>query len=149
MSEAREVMDRVTEAVFSGNAEQVRQLYADDATAVTPDQGELVGRDAIVTYLTAFTESFPDLGFEPLYKHEAGNAAIDEGYVVGTNTNPLQMPTGETLPATGKQVRVRGCDIVTVENGRITSHRFYYDQMEFLAQLGMLPQEASLGTTTG
>jgi hypothetical protein len=27
--------------------------------------------------------------------------------------------------------------MVTVENGVITSHRFYFDQMEFLGQLGL------------
>ncbi|MDQ4019216.1 MAG: ester cyclase, partial [Actinomycetota bacterium] len=53
---------------------------------------------------------------------------------------PLQMPDGETIPATGKQIRVRGCDVATVENGRITSHRFYFDQMEFLSQLGLVPE---------
>lgn len=46
------------------------------------------------------------------------------------------MPTGETLQATGKSVRLRICDIATVEGGRIISHRFYFDQVEFLTQLG-------------
>jgi steroid delta-isomerase-like uncharacterized protein len=140
MGEARDVMDQVTDALNAGNIQQARRLYADDATAVTPDQGELNGADAIIGYLREFVESFPDLSYEPLYTHEAGNTAIDEGYVVGTNTAPLPMPTGETLPATGKQIRVRGCDIATVENGRITSHRFYFDQMEFLGQLGLAPE---------
>jgi SnoaL-like polyketide cyclase len=44
------------------------------------------------------------------------------------------------IPATGKHVRVRACDIATVQNGVITSHRFYFDQMEFLGQLGLVPE---------
>lgn len=130
-------MDRVTESLFSGGPEQARQCYADGAIAVTPDAGELRGPDAITGWMRQFTEALPDARWESLHKHEAGDTAIDEGYVVGTNTGPLSTPTGETLPATGKGVRVRGCDIATVENGRITSHRFYYDQMEFLGQLGL------------
>jgi steroid delta-isomerase-like uncharacterized protein len=140
MGEARDVMDQVTEALNAGNIDDVRRLYADDATAVTPDQGELQGPDAIVGYLRQLAEAFPDLRYEPLYAHEAGNTAIDEGFVVGTNTQPLPMPTGETLPPTGKSIRVRGCDLATVENGRITSHRFYFDQTEFLGQLGLAPE---------
>jgi ketosteroid isomerase-like protein len=137
MGEAREVMDRVTESAFSGDIEVLRECYADDAIAVTPDAGELRGREEITNWLRQFTEAVPDARWESLHKHEAGNTAIDEGYVAGTNTGPLQMPTGETLPPTGKRVRVRGCDAATVEGGRITSHRFYYDQMEFLGQLGL------------
>ena len=133
-------MDQVTGAVSGGNPAEARKFYADDAIGVTPDQGELNGADAIVDYLGQFAEALPDLKYEPLYKHEAGNTAIDEGYVVGTNTAPLPTPTGETLPATGKQIRVRSCDVATVDNGRITSHRFYFDQMEFLGQLGLTPE---------
>jgi ketosteroid isomerase-like protein len=55
-------------------------------------------------------------------------------------TAPLPTPTGEAIPATGKPVRVRACDIVTVQNGVITSLRFYFDQMEVLGQLGLLPE---------
>jgi len=140
MGEAREVMDRVTAAIFGGGPEEIRRCYADDATAVTPDQGELHGGDAIVIYHTQLVEAFPDIRYESLDAHESGNTAIDEGYVVGTNTGPLQLPTGETIPGTGRQIRVRGCDVATVENGRITSHRFYFDQMEFLSQLGLAPE---------
>jgi steroid delta-isomerase-like uncharacterized protein len=140
MGEAREVMDRVTAATTSGNLDEMRKCYADDATAVTPDQGEINGADAIVEWFRRFAEAIPDARYEPLYGHEAGNTAIDEGFFRGTNTGPLQMPNGETIPATGKQIRVRGCDVATVENGRITSHRFYFDQMEFLSQLGLMPE---------
>jgi ketosteroid isomerase-like protein len=140
MGEARDAMDRTTEAITGGNLEELRKCYADDATAVTPDQGELNGADAIVNWARQFVEAIPDATYEPLYGHEAGDTAIDEGYFVGTNTGPLQLPTGETLPATGKRIRVRGCDVATVRNGRITSHRFYFDQMEFLGQLGLAPE---------
>jgi predicted ester cyclase len=105
---------------------------------VTPDQGQITGRDAIAGYLRQFAEAFPDLRYEYEARHESGNVAIDEGYATGTNTAPLPMPSGETIPATGKQIRVRGCDIATVEGGLITSHRLYFDQMEFLGQLGLL-----------
>jgi ketosteroid isomerase-like protein len=140
VGEARDVMDRATELVMSGNLEELRNCYADDATITTPDQGELSGADAITNWFRPFSEAFPDARFEPLYGHEVGDTAIDEGYFTGTNTGPIPLPTGETAPATGKQVRLRACDAATVRGGRITSHRFYYDQMEFLSQLGLSPE---------
>jgi ketosteroid isomerase-like protein len=143
MGQARRVMDEVTEAAFSGDANRFSECYAEDATAVTPDAGELTGREEIVRWMQQFTGAMSDLRWEEIAKHETGDVAIDEGYVVGTNTGPLQLPTGETLPATGKQVRIRSCDVATVDGGRITTHRFYYDQMEFLGQLGLVPDESA------
>ena len=144
MGEARDVMDRLTTAVSeTKDFQAAAECYSTDAVAVTPDQGELSGRDAIAEYLSQLTDSFSDLRYEYVAKHESGNVAIDEGYVVGTNTGPLPMPSGETVPATGKQIRVRSCDVATVEGGMVTNHRFYFDQMEFLNQLGLLPETPS------
>ena len=137
MAEAREVMDRLTDAVFSRDKDAVARLYSADAVLVAPDAGEIQGTEEVVAWSTEFLDAFPDARYESVYAHESGNTAIDEGYFVGTNTGPLVSPTGETMPATGRSVRFRACDIATVEGGLITSHRFYFDQMEFLGQLGL------------
>jgi ketosteroid isomerase-like protein len=137
MGEAREVMDRLTEAVFSRDVEAVEALYRSDAVAVTPDQGEVRGAKQIAEWSQEFLAAFPDAQFETQSAHESGNTAIDEGYVVGTNTGPLVSPTGETMPATGNSVRLRACDVATVEGGVIIRHNFYFDQMEFMGQLGL------------
>ncbi len=137
MGEARELMDRLTDAVMAGNVDEIRACYADDVTVVSPETGEITGIDGVVEYLRSFTDAFPDAGWEAIAKHETGDTAIDEGYFVGTNTGQLQLAPGETVPATGKHVRMRECDVATVSNGRITSHRFYYDQTEFAEQLGL------------
>jgi ketosteroid isomerase-like protein len=137
MSEAREVMDRVTAAVMSGDSDALKALYAPDAVAETPDQGTIRGRDQIAAYMGEFATAFPDASWEELYKHETSDTAIDEGYFVGTNTGPMTGPNGETIPATGRRVRARECDVATVENGVVTSHRFYFDMQDWLTQLGL------------
>lgn len=137
MGQAREVFDRFNDALLRGDLDGAVACYAEDAVADTPDMGEIKGRDGIREYLRPFVEAFSDIRFDFLYAHESGNHAIDEGYFIGTNSGPLLLPTGETLPPTGRTVRLRDCDIVTVEGGLITSHRFYYDQAEFATQLGL------------
>ena len=139
MGEARNILDQATEASFRQDWAAAEKFYAPDAIGVTPDQGELKGGAEIMRWLKEFFDAFPDAQYQPEHKHESGNTAIDEGWFVGTNTGELILPTGDKLPATGKRVRVRGADMATVENGMITSHRFYYDQMDFLGQLGMAP----------
>lgn len=131
----------MTDAMFADDFDTVASLYAEEAVVETPDMGELHGRERIVEYLKGFTDAFPDARYELISGREAGNVAVDEGYFVGTNSGPLPGPAGETLPATGRSMRLRTCDIATVEEGVIVSHRFYYDQMDFMSQLGLLPEE--------
>ena len=51
-------------------------------------------------------------------------------------------PAGRTsgsVPPTGRTLDLPYCDVFRVENGRVVSHHIYYDQVMFLAQLGLLP----------
>ncbi|GAA4066220.1 SgcJ/EcaC family oxidoreductase [Streptomyces shaanxiensis] len=140
MGQAREVMDRLTEAITTADSKTIAELYAQDAVAVTPDGGELHGRDDIATYWRAMTEAVPDGSYESVHSYEVGNTAIDEGFFSGRNTGPIQLPTGETLAPTQKEIRIRGVDFATVDDsGHIVDYRLYFDEMDFLGQLGLLP----------
>ncbi|MEV6171329.1 nuclear transport factor 2 family protein [Streptomyces sp. NPDC051954] len=140
MGEARDVMDRLTEAVTgTPDLKALAEIYAEDAVAITPDGGEIHGRDHIVEYWRQMTDAVPDGTYESVYSYEIGDTAIDEGFFSGRNTGPIQLPSGESLPATQKELRMRGVDFATVRDGRIVSYRLYFDQMEFLEQLGLLP----------
>lgn len=142
MGQAREAMDRLTEAMTtSRDAGSIAECFAPDAVALTPD-GEFRGRDAIAEYMGDFATAVPDSRFEHEHRYEAGDTAIDEGWFQGTNTGPLKLPDGRTLPATGKQIRIHGCDIATVEDGRIVDYRLYFDELAFLEQLGLAPAPA-------
>lgn len=136
MGQAREIMDRLTSAVLAGDRAALREVYAADAVAESPDAGRLIGRDAIADYLLGFSQAFPDLRFEMIAELEAGDIAVDEGWIIGTNTGPLVTPDGE-VPATGKSMRMRSCDILTARDGVAIEHHFYFDQLDFLTQLGL------------
>ncbi|MCL8015819.1 ester cyclase [Streptomyces sp. AS02] len=140
MGQAREVMDRLTEAITTADSKTIAELYAQDAVAVTPDGGELHGRDDIATYWRQMTEAVPHGSYESVHSYEVGNTAIDEGFFSGRNTGPIQLPTGETLAPTQKEIRIRGVDFATVDDsGHIVDYRLYFDEMDFLGQLGLLP----------
>lgn len=137
MGQAREVMDKITQAVVAGDVDALERLYAADAVAETPDEGRLEGRDAVVGWMRTFVQAFSDLAFEMIATTEAGDTAIDEGYLSATHSGPMPGPEGEIAP-TGKRIRFRECDVLTVRDGLAVSHRFYFDQLEFLGQLGVL-----------
>ena len=143
MAGPRQVLDKLNDAFLAKDLKTVGECYADNAVAITPDQGEIRGRDHIMEYHRQFIDAFSDMSFDFVAQHECGNLAIDEGTMVGKNTGDLPLPSGERIPATGKQVRVRECDVAVVENGVITAHRFYFDQADFLTQLGLMPDMPS------
>ncbi|MFP5311661.1 MAG: nuclear transport factor 2 family protein [Actinomycetes bacterium] len=144
MGQARDAMDRLMTAMDAKDRETLADCFTADAVIRTPDQGDLRGRDVIADYFFHFWKAMPDVRYEKSATHEAGDVAIVEGFVVGTNTGQLSLPTGGTLQATGKQVRVRSCDVATVQAGRITEHHAYFDRMELLGQLGLLPEVSKL-----
>ena len=140
MGQARDAIDRMTECMVSKDLEGLAATYAADAVITTPDEGEIKGREEIVAYLRRFVVALPDFTWETLAAYECGDTAVDEGWVVGTNTGPLPTPDGGTIPATGKALRLRGVDLATVRAGLIVRHNFYFDQLDMLNQLGLAPE---------
>ncbi|HVM14570.1 MAG TPA: nuclear transport factor 2 family protein [Egibacteraceae bacterium] len=142
MGEARAVMDRLTEALVAHDMGALAEIYAVDAVVESPDVGEIKGRDQIIEYFVTYNTAFPDARYEPVHSYEAGNAAIDEGYFVGTHTGPLELADGETIPPTGRTTRYRVCDVAETNNGMVYSHRLYFDQYHVMEQLGLLSADS-------
>jgi ketosteroid isomerase-like protein len=136
MGQAREIMDRIPAAVGAGDRDALLRLYAADAVAETPEGLRLDSREAIADDLLAFKQAFPDMTWESRATFEVGDTAIDEGWVVGTHTGVLSLPDGD-VPPTGRRMRLRECDLLTVRGGVAVTHRFYYDRLELVSQLGL------------
>lgn len=138
----RELMDRGTAAVLAGELEVLREIYSPDVVVTTPDSGTLRGIDQAIEWNQAFVGAFSERAYHPAHQLETADCAIDQGDFVGTHTNPLQLPDGQSVPPTGKQIRMRAADVAQVRDGKIVRHDFYFDQMDLLAQLGLLEEPA-------
>lgn len=148
MGQARKTMDQITDAVVAENWGAFERLYDADVVADTPDEGRLEGREELLRWMRTFAQAFSDMSFEMIASSESDDTAIDEAYLFATHTGPLPGPEGEIAP-TGKRIRLRECDAATVRNGKVVSHRFYFDQMELLTQLGVLPSTIVLPDAAG
>ena len=47
------------------------------------------------------------------------------------------------LPATGKHVKGPYCDVTRIKDGLAIYGRLYYDQVDLLTQLGLMPAPAA------
>lgn len=140
MGQARELMERATTAVIAGELEALRDLYAEDMVATTPDEGTLHGIDAFIEWNRSFVASFDDRSYESQRELDTEDCAVDQGWFVATHARDLPMPDGQSIPATGKRIRMRAVDVATVRDGRIVQHDFYFDQLDLLTQLGVTLQ---------
>ena len=61
----------------------------------------------------------------------------------GTHTAPLESPTG-TIAPTYKKVVGYGVQLLRVEDGKIAEARIYFDQLDQMKQLGLLPAAATV-----
>ena len=66
----------------------------------------------------------------------SGNKVVLEVTWRGKHTGPLQTPRG-VIPATGKSIELRACQVLEVEGGKAKTMRHYFDMASFMQQLGL------------
>jgi predicted ester cyclase len=85
-----------------------------------------------------FWSAFPDMKVSESYQVIAGDTAVTESTYSGTHTGTLRTPNGD-IPATGRPVQGRQVAVQRVKEGQVWSEHLYFDQMEFLGALGLIP----------
>jgi steroid delta-isomerase-like uncharacterized protein len=106
-----------------------------------PSGTTLHGPDGYKRLGLFFAEALPDS------RTELTNAFATEDQVVleftsrWTTTGPLHLPSG-AIPATGRSIELRFCQVIQIRNGKIVRFHTYYDMMTMLEQLGLVPATA-------
>ena len=85
----------------------------------------------LTTYLTAF----PDLQFTNEVPIVEGNRAATSWVANGTHLGRLM-----NIPPTGRQVRVRGVSLLTIENDQVQRATYIWDVAGLLRDIGLLPE---------
>lgn len=141
-SSLKDLVYRLNAAVNAHDLNPIGDMYAEDAELVWPGLGPTKGRHAIVGFYAALFGAFPDVQVTIKRIIEQGDAVALEYVSEGTHTGPLPMPDGE-LPPTNRRMRTEASSVGTVDSeGLIKTEREYFDQVEILAQLGLMPAPA-------
>jgi len=135
----KELLDLYVARYNAGDLDGVMDLYADDAVQNMPD-GTFEGRSAIRERLARELTAFSDVNHTVRSFVGNGNAFCDEWTFAGTNTGTLPLPDGGELPATGKQVEIKGMEYCLMRSGKLIVNTLYYDNMAVAAQLGLVPE---------
>ena len=111
--------------------------WAADAELVAPG-GQANGRDDVIRFLGVLHEAFPDLRLEIKQLLIDGPAAAAEGTITGTHDGVLHTPNGDVAP-TGRAVELRWAALYVTDGDTLKSEHLFFDQMDFLGQLALLP----------
>ena len=135
MSDARDVILKHIAAMNDCNSDA--DPWAADAQMVAPG-AQASGRDEVLGFLGVFQEAFPDLRLEIEQLVSDGAAAAAEGTLTGTHDGVLHTPGGD-IPPTGRRVELRWAAVYATDGETLKSEHLFFDQMDFLGQLGLLP----------
>ena len=96
------------------------------------------GLDVFRAVLPVFPAAFPDIAFTVDTWIETGDTLVIEGRVQGTHTGPLKTAGGE-VPATGRRLDLPFVDILKARGDRFSLLHIYFDRLEMMSQLGVIP----------
>ena len=144
MGDLKAVSDEFTEAFNAHDSERIRACYADGAKFTAPGGVALDGPEAITEYNMTWLNAFPDAKATVTNELFAGDWVVSQVTFTGTHTETFSSPDGD-IPATGKSVTGRAADLIRVKDGKVVEEHLYFDNMEVLAQLGLVPETAATG----
>ena len=130
----RSVAESYFHAVTRGDLQGALATFAAGAEFIEPTGG-VPYPDGVRAMLGGYISAFPGCRFEIKLAVESGTDVAIEGVWIGKNTGPMQLPDGNKMPATGKEVRAPFTTMFRIRDGKIVSHRAYWDMGGFMAQL--------------
>jgi steroid delta-isomerase-like uncharacterized protein len=136
MAEPREIAERYFRSIERGDVAAALACLAPGAEFTNP-LGAMPVPDGVRAMLDGYVSAFPHNRFEVKNAVESGDQVVLEGDWVGTHKGPLPLPSGQSIPASGRAVRAPFATVFRVRDGRIVSHRSYWDLAGFLTQLGL------------
>ena len=133
----RELFDLATDAWNRHDRDAYAACYTEDCELIAPDLNGK-GVQGVHELWAQSKDGFPDCRIAVQRVATDGMVLVEESLWQGTNTAPLVMPDGTQVPATGAAVTVPFAGLYMMSGDRFASSHYYYDQVAFLGQLGLL-----------
>jgi steroid delta-isomerase-like uncharacterized protein len=143
MPEVKETTDRFVAAFNAHDERALSALHADNIKFNAPGGFKANNAQDATAYAMTWLKAFPNGKMTVRTEITSGPWVVQEIVMEGTHTAPLESPTG-TIPATHKKVVGYGVQLLRIENGKIAEARIYFDQLDQMSQLGLIPVPAAV-----
>jgi predicted ester cyclase len=141
MGEAAEVMRRELRAVNERDTKTISASFSPECIKLVPG-ARLQGGEQVAAWCCALWEAFPDFKVTVTSVIEEGNYATVNGTVAGTHLGTLRTPGGD-IPPTGCHAEFSFSETAEVKEGAMLSVHLYFDRLDLLDQLGLVPAPAN------
>jgi steroid delta-isomerase-like uncharacterized protein len=142
VADIRDVAKQFVEAFNAHDESKMRELNGEDAVMEAPGDVRIEGRDAVTAYGMAWLNAFPDARITVNNELVDGDWVTQEFTFSGTHEDTLMSPAGE-VPATHRKLNGRGVQVFRVDGETIADTRLYFDQVQVMTQLGLMPEPAT------
>ena len=143
MPEVKDTTDRFVTAFNAHDESALLAVHAENIKFNAPGGFKATNAKDATAFAMTWLKAFPDGKMTVRTEITSGPWVVQEIAMVGTHTAPLVNPTG-TIQPTYKKVQGYGVQILRVENGKIAEARIYFDQLDQMHQLGLIPVPAAV-----
>jgi hypothetical protein len=129
---------KYNQAFNSHDETTLRSLIAPNARFSAPGDVRLEGRDAVMGYINSWLKALPDAKLIVTNEIVSAPWIVQEFTFEGTHKAPLTGPMG-TIQATNRKVSGQCVSITRYETDLAVEGRLYFDVVQLLTQLGVMP----------
>lgn len=143
------MVDAAFEAINGQDWDHLWGLHMDNIVMSVPDLPDPIkGREPVQQRLQAWAEALPDLSWKRVRGFGQGDWVCVELLITGTHKGPLrhgldqgalEKQSDSVVPPTGQRIDLRACVVYKVEHGEISESHIYYDQLDLMKQLRLVP----------
>ena len=126
-------------AAVTGDQATIERAYTEDVTGWSPVL-EIGSRDDVAADLAGRADAFSDVDLVLDPVDAVGDKLIAEWRLAATHSGLLKLDEELALEPTGRRVELRGVVVAEFEGDRIRSFRQYWNEVELLDGLGLLPE---------
>jgi steroid delta-isomerase-like uncharacterized protein len=138
MADPVEAARRYDEAFNAQDADARVANLTPDTQVTLPGGTTLSGPEQVVAIARSFWEALPDGRISSEHEVAARDTVVTEGTLTGTHSGTFRSPQGD-VPASGNHLSLRYVSVKEIRDGKVAAERLYFDQLEFLQQIGALP----------
>jgi ketosteroid isomerase-like protein len=132
-----ECLVRAIEATVYGDSSSVNDLFTADVVAWSPTVS-VTSRVELAVELEDREDAFSEIEVRTSPVISGRHRASAEWVVTATHSGPLAIGDGPALDPTGRRITLRGVTVADFDGARICAVRHYWDEVELLAELGVV-----------
>jgi uncharacterized protein len=124
------------EIMNKGKLDMFNDTYFTKDVVMHASPNDITGIDSARAYYANFLTGFSDIQFTIKDVFGQEDKLVKYWNFKGTHTGDFF-----GIPATGKSVDLNGTTLVRMSNGKIAEERDFFDNLDFMTQLGLIPAE--------